>query len=361
MRLVFVLSWLLALVAQPAWAQVLSPQQLESLERRLTALTTENPGEYGIAAMDLETGALVSITGDEPFPMASTMKIADAAAYLSLVDSGWRSLNDRVGSSTALELMDVMITRSSNSATDQLIATLGGPDAIDAWLRNHQLSGIRVDRNIAGLLHARRDLHDIRDSSTPEAMLGLLRLIDRGNALSARSRALLLDMMRRCRTGSNRIRGLLPPGITVENKTGTLNGYTGDVGFLTMPDGRRIAVAFFARGGSNRPGVISTAARAIADTFRRPQGPGLQPFVPSGPQVTSVPPRVPTAPAFRPNAGLQTVTGPVPSRPLAAAPAPDRPSATATARSRPVTSAANSAQSNAPVCTTAIRARSDVC
>ena len=88
-------------------------------------------------------------------------------------------------------------------------------------------------------------------------------------------------MMRRCATGSNRIRGLLPPGARVEHKTGTLSGYTGDVGFLTLPDGRRIAVAFFARGGENRPAVISTAARAIYDAFAM--------------EVSPVPPPVATA------------------------------------------------------------------
>ena len=51
--------------------------------------------------MDLQTGALVSINGDEPFPMASTMKIAVAAAYLEQVDAGWRSLDDRIGNSSA--------------------------------------------------------------------------------------------------------------------------------------------------------------------------------------------------------------------------------------------------------------------
>ena len=281
MRLVAYFLGLLAFLSGPALGQAFSPDKLQALERRLESLTTENDGEYGIAAMDLQTGAVVSINGDEPFPMASTMKIAVAAAYLAEVDAGRRSLTDRIGSSTAGELMDLMITRSSNPATDQLIAALGGPAVVDAWLRNNRLSGIRVDRNIASLLHARRDLNDVRDSSTPEAMLGLLRLIDSGNALSRQSRAVLLDMMRRCRTGSNRIRGLLPPGVTVENKTGTLNGYTGDVGFLTLPDGRRIAVAFFARGGSNRPAVISTAARAIADTFV-----GRQPTVAGRPVQT---------------------------------------------------------------------------
>ncbi|HEX8622298.1 MAG TPA: serine hydrolase [Allosphingosinicella sp.] len=262
MRFVALLVWLLV-AAQPAWAE--SSPRLQSLEQRLAAMAAENPGEYGFAALDLATGETISFNGDEPFPMASTMKIAVAAAYLGEVDAGRRTLDDPIAGTSALALMDSMITHSDNRATDRLIASLGGPAAVDSWLRGHALAGIRVDRTIAQLLTARRDLRDIRDSSTPKAMLGLLRLIDSGSALKPQSRQLLLDMMRRCATGSNRIRGILPPGATVEHKTGTLSGYTGDVGFLTTPSGRRIAVAFFARGGSNRPAVIATAARAIYD------------------------------------------------------------------------------------------------
>jgi beta-lactamase class A len=265
MRFLFWLTCLAAFLAQPAVAQV-SPK-LQLLEQRLSAMASENPGEYGIAAMDLTTGKSISFNGNQAFPMASTMKIAVAAAYLAEVDAGRRSLDDSIGGVTAGRLMDAMITRSDNQATDLLISMLGGPAAVDSWLRAHGLAGIRVDRTIAQLLSARRDLRDVRDSSTPTAMLGLLRLIDTGNTLTPGSRSLLLDMMRRCRTGSNRIRGILPPGARVENKTGTLSGYTGDVGFLTSPDGRRIAVAFFARGGENRPAVIATAARMIYDAF----------------------------------------------------------------------------------------------
>ncbi len=259
------LVWILALVAQPAWAQ--SSGRLQPLEQRLAALATENPGDYGFAALDLGTGEMVSFNGDQAFPMASTMKIAVAAAYLDEVEAGRRSLDDLSGGVSAYRLMDAMLTRSDNRATDQLIAMLGGPAVIDQWLRSYGISGMRVDRNIAQLLADRRDLRDVRDSSTPVAMLNLLRLIDAGQALQPRSRAILLDMMARCRTGSNRIRGLLPPGTHVENKTGTLNGYTGDVGFLTLPDGQRVAVVFFARYGDNRPAVIASAARAIYDNF----------------------------------------------------------------------------------------------
>ena len=273
MRFVRSFAWLLLFLAQPAWAQ--DSAALQSLEHRLAALATENPGEYGIAALDLMTGATVSFNGQRAFPMASTMKVAVAATYLSQVDAGWRGLDDSIGGVTARELMDQMLVHSNNRSTDQLLAALGGPAVVDGWLRTHGLSGIRVDRNIAQLLSDRRDLQDVRDSSTPAAMLQLLRLVDSGNALRPESRAVLMDMMRRCATGSNRIRGILPPGVTVEHKTGTLNGYTGDVGFLTLEDGRRIAVVFFARGGSNRPAVIATAARAIYDTFAGGDGRGL--------------------------------------------------------------------------------------
>ncbi len=265
MRLAGMLAWLLIVLAQPVAAQ--APFAPATLEQRLALLATENPGDYGFAALDLATGAIVSFNGDQAFPMASTMKIAVAAAYLAEVDAGRRHLDETIGNVTARTLLDVMMTRSDNRATDLLIATLGGPGAIERWLRAHRIDGMRVDRTIAQLLSDRRDLWDVRDSSTPVAMLNLLRMVDSGDALSPASRALLLDMMHRCATGSNRIRGLLPPGARVENKTGTLANYTGDVGFLTLPDGRRIAVAFFARGGSNRPAVISTAARAIYDGF----------------------------------------------------------------------------------------------
>jgi hypothetical protein len=60
---------------------------------------------------------------------------------------------------------------------------------------------------------------------------------------------------------------MLPAGTLVQNKTGTLNGYASDVGFITLPNGRRLAIALFARYGANRPYTIARAARVIYDGF----------------------------------------------------------------------------------------------
>jgi beta-lactamase class A len=265
MRLIAVFLGLVALAAQPASAE--SSPSLWSLERQLAFLVAGTTGDVGIAALDLHNGTSVSIRGDEPFPMASTVKVAVAATYLAQVDHGRRSLDDTIAGQSATRLIEAMLIRSDNHATDLLLKNLGGPATVQQWLDWNGFKGIRIDRTIGQLLRDRRDLHDARDTSTPHAMIDLLRRIDGGGVLKPASRTYLLGTMSRCTTGRNRIKAMLPLGTRVEHKTGTLTGLTDDVGFITMPDGRRIAVAVFARGGNNRSRTIAEAARAIYDGF----------------------------------------------------------------------------------------------
>src|SRR6476646_1563853 len=266
MRLLALWLSLLAFVAQPAAAA--SSPSLSGLEQQLSYLVAGKSADVGIAALDLSTGETVSIKGNTPFPMASTVKVAVAALYLAQVDHGRRSLDDTINGQSARSLMARMLIHSDNHATDILLADLGGPNAVHDWLKDNGVSGLRVDRTIAQLLSAKRDLWDRRDSSTPVAMVDLLKRIYKAELIKPESRDYLLDLMARCETGKNRIRALLPNGVTVEHKTGTLTGLADDVGFITMPDGHRIAVAIFTRGGSNRPQTIAQAARTIYDGFK---------------------------------------------------------------------------------------------
>ena len=266
MRLFLLLFTLLAFVAQPASAA--SSPGLVSVEQQISSMLANKSADVGIYALDLTNGESVSYRGDVAFPMASTVKVAVAALYLAQVDHGRRSLDDTINGVSARTLIDRMMIHSDNRATDILMADLGGPRALDSWLRQRGVTGLRVDRNIAQLLAAKRDLWDHRDSSTPKAMVDLLHRIYKSELIKPDSRNYLLDVMARCQTGKNRMRALLPFGTPVEHKTGTLNGYTSDVGFISLPDGRRIAVAMFARGGGDRPRTIAEAARAIYDGFK---------------------------------------------------------------------------------------------
>jgi beta-lactamase class A len=258
---------LAAFVSQPAWAA--SSPNLWSLEQQLQSLVANRSADVGIAALDLTSGNVVSIQGDRPFPMASTVKVAVAALYLAQVDHGRRSLDDTINGLSARTLMQRMLIHSDNRATDMLLKDLGGPRALHDWLQQNGVTGLRVDRTIAQLLSDKRDLWDRRDSSTPTAMVDLLKRIYRAELIKPASRDYLMRLMAQCETGKNRMRALLPFGTPVEHKTGTLTGLADDVGFITMPNGHRIAVAIFTRGGSSRPRTIAEAARTIYDGFAR--------------------------------------------------------------------------------------------
>jgi beta-lactamase class A len=266
MRFVAILLALLGFVAQPAAAA--SSPSLSNLEQQLSSFVAGKSADVGIAALDLNTGETVSIKGDTPFPMASTVKVAVAALYMAQVDQGRRSLNDTIGGQSARSLMARMLIHSDNHATDMLLRDLGGPGAVHDWLQDNGVTGLRVDRTIAQLLSDRRNLWDRRDSSTPMAMVDLLRRIYKAELIKPESRNYILDLMSQCQTGKNRMKALLPFGTPVEHKTGTLDGLADDVGFITMPDGHRIAVAIFTRGGTDRPRTIAEATRAVYDGFK---------------------------------------------------------------------------------------------
>src|SRR5947209_18402179 len=139
MRFIAALLGLLAFVAQPAAAA--SSPSLSTLEQQLSSLLSSKSADIGIAALDLNTGETVSIKGNTPFPMASTVKVAIAALYLAQVDNGRRSLDDTISGQSARSLMARMLIHSDNRATDMLLHDLGGPTAVRNWLDANGVTG----------------------------------------------------------------------------------------------------------------------------------------------------------------------------------------------------------------------------
>src|SRR3982750_582599 len=132
MRFVALLLALLALAAQPVTAA--SSPALNGLEQQLSYMVAGKSADVGIAALDLTTGESISVKGNTPFPMASTVKVAVAALYLAQVDHGRRSLDDTINGQSARSLMKRMLVHRDNRATDILLKDLGGPNAVHNWL-----------------------------------------------------------------------------------------------------------------------------------------------------------------------------------------------------------------------------------
>ena len=256
--------------------------------------------------------------------MASTYKVAIATKVMDLVDKGELSLDQMVeiphdmyvaGEVAIAErfpypgvkyslanLIYPMITESDNTATDVCMGLAGGPAAVTENLRRLGITDFRVDRLTTEIL---RDFYglpgpatpetlaeavsnnpalwteqadpnpdfeaDPRDHTTPLAMLQLLLAIDGGTAMSPESREFLLGVMSRTRTGDGRLKGLLPMGTPVAHKTGTVGGIANDVGYVTLPDGRRFAIAVYTNSSktpaADRERAIAEVARALYDFY----------------------------------------------------------------------------------------------
>lgn len=290
---------LLPVHPQPSWT---APGQVQRsyttpLEAQVAMLASPELGRIGVAAVDLSTGRTVSVLGDQPFPMASTSKIAIVATYLDGVDAGRFKLSDqfpllvpvpskkfssaaapvRPGQMmSAASLIELTITRSDNQATDALLAAVGGPAAVNRWMRKAGIGDFRLDRDIATLVRDDGAVNpattiDPRDSATPLAMTRLLAALYRGELLSASSRNVLIGAMERCITGKRRIPGQLPADTWVAHKTGTLSNTSSDVGLVRTPDGRTFAVAVYVTGQGgkpNRDAKIAAITRTLYDGYQ---------------------------------------------------------------------------------------------
>ena len=320
-------SALLLFQATAALAQGADPN-LRLLEAEIGRLSAISGGKVGVGVIHIESGRELFVNGNEPFPMASTFKVPIAVELLARVQAGTVRLDSMVtihpsdlhpgsGTLTGLfndpgvslsvhNLLELMLLISDNSATDIMLKVAGGSAAVNARLAALGITGISVNRPTIELIAdvvGVRDLgpesgwsiarfdslnnavtpmqrqdartafyRDRRDTSTPEGMARLLAKIHRGQALGPERTAQLLDIMLRCETGAARLKGLLPPGIPVRHKTGSLGvGVANDVGIIELPDAGHLVVAVFVKESTRdvaaQERTIAQIARAAYDYF----------------------------------------------------------------------------------------------
>ncbi|MBM3725510.1 MAG: class A beta-lactamase [Acidobacteria bacterium] len=272
---------------------------LERLEREMARVARGAGAVAGASAIHIETGRRVSLRGGERFPMASTFKIPVAVELLRRVDAGDERLDRMItlapedlapGSGTLSDLfnkpgvalsvrnlLELMLLISDNTATDILLREVGGAAPVTARMRALGIMGIDVIRPTRDLIadfrvSSKQFQTDARDTATPDSMASLLALIHERKLHKPASAELLLDILRRCRTGEARLKGLLPPGTEVAHKTGSMGRAgriatnTNDAGIVTLPDGAgHVAIAAFVKDGE---GPLEAQERAIAEIAR---------------------------------------------------------------------------------------------
>jgi beta-lactamase class A len=231
----------------------------------------------------------------DAFPMQSVYKLPIAMAMLHAIEQGHFTLDQKIrflpsdrispdqysqlqqehphGNADVpiADLLRLAVSNSDGVASDVLVRSLGGPSVPNAYVRSLGITGIHIIDTEQAL---GRDVKlEDRNSAEPRALVALLRRLADRSPLSPEHTQLLLGWMTASHTGDHRIRALLPPGTVVADKTGTsgsarkVTNATNDAGLITLPDGRRLAVAIMVADSAApeavRERVIAEIAQAV--------------------------------------------------------------------------------------------------
>lgn len=266
-----------------------------ALETQIKEIAAEAKGKVGVSAVVLETGEIVaSFNPQEHFPMQSVYKVPISMTVLNAVDAGrikpegkvvinksdligraaHSPIRDKYPNGTALtleELLRYALSESDGTASDVLMMKLAdGPRSVQEYLTGLGIKDMIVLDTEQSL--AQDHSLQFRNYATPEAAVALLRALHERQGLSESSQALMLKYMIESKPGANRLKGLLPAGTAVAHKTGTsgtekgVTAATNDIGIITLPTGRHLAIAVFVAdspaGLLVREGVIAKIAKA---------------------------------------------------------------------------------------------------
>lgn len=265
-------------------------EKIHSIIERHAATAT---GTLGVFFKDLHTGETVGWNHDKVFQSASVFKVFVLAELLRQVKEGRFSLEDRFelkledksDGSGVLQVLDcgaqltlkdyatLMMIISDNTAADFLFKLVGRDNILENVLKPLNLNATKCDLTCRDLIAACFDMEpcfefgkldekiaernpymrngdaytgalEMNDETSPEDVAKVLELFYRGQWVDKEISRQALDIMVLCQT-NGRIPKLLPVGIQVAHKTGTMDRVANDTGIVYTEKGDYILSMFY--------------------------------------------------------------------------------------------------------------------
>lgn len=278
----------------------LANAQHEDLLNKMNSLATEITGKIGLQVQLLETGDNFGFNSQEHFVMQSVFKFPIAVMLLNEVDDGKLNLEQKIYIPKSrlhktvsklydtypdgnvdvplLEILQDMLLYSDNNACDIIIELLGGERKLTRYLHSQGIRDINVKYDEAQMHAVWKNQYS--NWCSPDAQITLLKMVFERKVLKPTNNALLRDLMRETYVAPKRIRYNLPMFTPVEHRSGTsstnragLSPATNDIGIITLPTGRHLAVAIFLmdsyENAEKRDSIIAEIAKAAFDEFSR--------------------------------------------------------------------------------------------
>lgn len=263
-----------------------SPQ----LETRLDGIVSGRRAVIGIAIRTPD-GETVS-RNDTPLPMMSVFKFPVALAVLDRMKRQNISLTDTIrvgpewlvpgtyspmrdslpatgGALTLGRLLRYAVSQSDNIACDVLLQQVGGPAAVDAYIRSLGIEGIEITASEEDM--HRSAANQRLNQARPSSVCALFDLFLQGSLLDETHNAFLDRLLRETVTGANKLKAGVPAGTVIGHKTGsadrTADGIRiadNDAGYVILPDGRRYCIAVFVTESGEDDATNAAIAAAVS-------------------------------------------------------------------------------------------------
>lgn len=218
-----------------------------------------------VALHDYATGETHFVRADEPIHPASTMKVPVMLEVYRLAEAGELRLDDQLavkntfasivdgspysldpaddsettlykrvgGEATVRELVFLMITESSNLATNILVEKVGAK-AVTDFMAKLGAPDLKVLRGVEDDKAVKAGMNNV---GTARGTMTILMRLAEGTAVSQAADAAMMDVLRAQKFNSGIPAGL-PKGIPVAHKTGSFAGVYHDAA-IVEPPGRR--------------------------------------------------------------------------------------------------------------------------
>lgn len=273
-----------------------APTSIPSLRARIEARAARTPGTLvEVAFRDLGTGDTLFIHADSLVHAASTMKLpvmmrlfreSDAGHlpldrkllltndFRSIVDGSHYALDPKVDGDTAIyatvgdsitirDLVRHMITRSSNLATNTLIA-LADPDSVNAMMRSMGASKMLVLRGVEDQKAFDRGLNNM---TTARDLAALLTVLETGRAASDTSTKQMRDILL-AQAFNEKIPAGLPAGVRVAHKTGDITAIAHDAAIVYPPGRAPYVLVVLTKGFQDEKVADSLIANISRDVYQ---------------------------------------------------------------------------------------------
>jgi len=264
-----------------------SKKALKTLQSDIEKELSGKKGTFAVAFKDLKTGRHINIKDKETFHAASTMKTPVMIEVYKQAGEGKFSLNDSIelknefksivdGSSFSLDSTDdsefelykhigekrtiaallyQMIIVSSNFATNLIIQKVGAENVTQS-MRALGAKDIQVLRGVEDNKAFEKGLIN---TTTAHDLALIFEKIAKGEAVSAEASQAMINILLDQKFNEI-IPALLPPGVKVAHKTGSITHVHHDSGIVILPDGRKYVLVLLSKDWEDEKQTIQTMA-----------------------------------------------------------------------------------------------------